>query len=107
MNKSALDGLEVKETTLSTGFETTVKTGQDSSMTFHAKRSLTIIGEISEKRQHEVMKELFLCCVEDVLPQAEYAFEQFDQHPVKPWPEMLNKAAKSKSPKLDEVKREE
>jgi len=104
---SALEGLDIKETVLETGFEIVVKTGQDSSMAFHTNRSITIGGELSSKRQNEVMKELYLCCVEDVLPQAEYAFEQFDQVPVKPWPDMLGKAAKSKSPKLDEVKREQ
>jgi hypothetical protein len=106
-SKNPMEGLDVLETVLETGFEITVKTGQESSMTFHSNRAMKIGGELSDKRQHEVMKELYLCCVEDVLPQAEYAFHQFDQSPVKPWPEMLGEAVKGKTPKLDEVKREE
>jgi len=107
MKKSILESDDVEGMTLTTGYATTVKTGQDSSMTFHSDRSITIRGPVSEKRQRELMKEMFLCCVEDVLPQAEFAFEQFDQTPVKPWPEIIGEAARNRSPKLDEVKREE
>jgi hypothetical protein len=112
-SEKILNDKEIIEKALSANFEITINTGHYENMKLSVGRSTIIANKdksiITHEEEKEIMKDMFLDCIEDVIRQTNFSLSQFNRQAESGFPKILGERVKTASSKIsiDEIEIED